>query len=308
MSRPTGEQLEIVQSSSRAIVTTVGAALRLFEVDGVAYTETYGPDTPPPMGAGEVLIPWPNRVGGARWLHHGQPQDLEITEPERGNALHGLVRHERWTVAEHSRSTVTLEVTIGERPGWPFPFRTTISYELGLRGLNVTHGVHNLGGQVMPFGVGAHPYLRPGTLDIDDCELKLAATVMLPLDPVRMVPTGAPLDTRGTDHDFRRGRLMCGIQLDHAFGGCKPRGGGLVRHALVHPQGGVGLWAERTFRWVQVYTAMDFPGASGGLAVAIEPMTCPPDALNSGTDLIRLDPDTSWTGRWGITALTGGRP
>jgi aldose 1-epimerase len=304
MSGPTGKQLEITQSGARAIVTAVGAGLRVYEVDGVPYTETFGDDAEPPKGAGAVLVPWPNRVGGARFTYANRTHDLEITEPGRGNAIHGLVRHETWTLTEHSRSLVSLEMTVEHRPGWPFPFRTSISYELGLRGLNVTHGVHNLGDTVMPFGVGAHPYLRPGALNLEDCDLKLAATTMLPLDPMRMVPTAEPVDIRGTDLDFRRGQPLCGMpDLDHAFGGCKPRGDGLVRHAIVHPKGGVEVWADRDFRWVQVYTPHDFPGASGGFAVAIEPMTCPPDALNSGIDLIHLDPGKSWTGRWGIMPL-----
>ena len=29
--------------------------------------------------------------------------------------------------------------------------------------------------------------------------------------------------------------------------------------------------------------------------IAIEPMTCPPNALRTGTDLIRLDPGSLWT-------------
>jgi aldose 1-epimerase len=37
-----------------------------------------------------------------------------------------------------------------------------------------------------------------------------------------------------------------------------------------------------------------------GRAVAIEPMTCPADALNTGTDLIELKPAASWSGSWGI--------
>lgn len=303
MSAPTGEQLEITQSGSRAVVTTVGAGLRLFEVDGVPYTETFGPDEEPPKGAGAVLIPWPNRVAGARWTHNGQPQDLEITEPSRGNAIHGLVRHETWTVTEHAKSKVTMEVTIDGRPGYPFPFRTTISYELALRGLNVTHTMHNLGEEVMPFGVGAHPYLRPGTLSLADCDIKLSATTAMVLDPVRMIPIGQPVDTRGTEYDFRRGELLCDLQFDHAFGGCKPRGNGLVRHSVGNPRGGVELWADRDFRWVQVFTPFDYPGARGGFAIAVEPMTCPPDALNSGIDLLHLDPGKSWTGRWGIMPL-----
>ncbi|HEV2781694.1 MAG TPA: aldose 1-epimerase family protein [Actinophytocola sp.] len=304
MSGPSGEQLEIGQSGARAIVTTVGAGLRAYEVDGVLYTETFGEDEEPPKGAGAVLVPWPNRVAGARWVLDGQPQDLEVTEPARGNAIHGLVRHEKWTVTEHSRSRVTLEVTVDAQAGWPFPFRTGVSYELGLRGLNVTHTVRNLGDAVMPFGVGAHPYVRPGALQMEDCELKLAATTTLELDPVRMVPTGRLTEVRGTDLDFRRGRLICDLPaLDHAFGGCKPRGDGLIRHGISSLRGGVEVWADRSFRWVQVYTPHDFPGARGGLAVAIEPMTCPPDALNSGTDLIHLEPGKSWAGRWGIMPL-----
>src|SRR2546429_5741805 len=124
MNGPTGEQLEITQSGARATVTTVGAGLRGYEVDGVSYTETFGADEEPPKGAGAVLVPWPNRVAGARWHHDGKPLDLEVTEPARGNAIHGLVRHETWTVTEHTRSRVSLEVTVDGRPGYPFPFRT----------------------------------------------------------------------------------------------------------------------------------------------------------------------------------------
>lgn len=304
MSGPTGEQLEISQSGSRAIVTTVGAGLRLFEANGVQYTETFGEDETPPMGAGAVLVPWPNRVAGARWTENGEVHDLEMTEPRRGNAIHGLVRHETWTVTEHGKARVALELTVDAQPGYPFPFRTTISYELGVRGLNVTHGVHNLGEARMPFGVGAHPYVRPGNASMADCDLKLAATMVAVLDEHRMVPVGPMRDIRSTGYDFRRGELLCNLELDHAFGGCKPRGGGgLIKHAIKGREGGVELWADPDFRWVQVYTPDNFPGAKGGFAVAIEPMTCPPDALNSGIDLLHLDPGESWTGRWGIMPL-----
>ena len=37
-------------------------------------------------------------------------------------------------------------------------------------------------------------------------------------------------------------------------------------------------------------------------AVAIEPMTCPPDALRTGSDLIELGPGESWRGVWGLRA------
>ncbi|KAA2262988.1 aldose 1-epimerase family protein [Solihabitans fulvus] len=301
MTGPTGEQLDIVCGATRAVVTEIGAGLRAYEVAGVPYLETFGEAEKPPMGAGMVLVPWPNRTAGARWELAGQPQQLAVTEPARGNAIHGLTRHERWTVVEHTGSLVSLEITLDAQPGWPVPLRTTISYAVDEGGLTVTHGVHNVGDRPTPFGLGTHPYLRAGVQATDDCELRLAATTVLPLDPDRMVPSGPPRPVAGTEFDFLSGRPLRGVSLDTPFGGCLPDDDGLVRHTLRGPTGGVELWADPDFRWVQVYTPDDFPGR--GRAVAIEPMTCPPDALNSGVDLIVLSPGESWQGRWGVRPL-----
>ncbi len=290
-------QSEIRSGGARAVVTTRGANLRAYEVDGMPYLETYGAGEDPPMGSGAVLVPWPNRVAGAVWAHGGQERHLEVTEPGRGNASHGLVRHEEWSVLDRQESSVTLSVTVDGRPGWPFRFQATMTYALDERGLAVTHGVRNLGDEPMPFGVGAHPYPRPGDADADDCELSLAATTHLPLDPERMVPTGPaePVD--------RFAKPLRGVVLDDAFGGCEPGPDGLVRHSLRGAGGGVEVWAEPVFKWVQVYTPESFPGKRNGRAVAIEPMTCPPDALNSGTDLLEVAPGASWSGSWGIAPV-----
>jgi galactose mutarotase-like enzyme len=34
--------------------------------------------------------------------------------------------------------------------------------------------------------------------------------------------------------------------------------------------------------------------------VAVEPVTAPANAFNTGVGLIRLEPDTPWTGRMGV--------
>jgi aldose 1-epimerase len=147
--------------------------------------------------------------------------------------------------------------------------------------------------------VGAHPYVRAGGSATDDCTLSLAASTALPLDGG--LPTGPARPVAGDD-DFRGGRPLKGLELDHAFGGCTPADGDtLVRHRLVGPAGGVELWAEPPFGWVQVFTPDDHPGR--GRAVAVEPMTCPPDALNSGTDLISLAPGETWQGSWGLRPI-----
>jgi aldose 1-epimerase len=296
----TGE-LEITRGRMRGSVNIVGAGLCAFEVGGVPYVETYGDE--PPMGAGAVLVPWPNRVAGATWSQNGETHTLEATEAVRGNAIHGLVRHASWTVVSQEDGSVTLGVDVDEEQGWPFPFRTTISYALSEEGLTVEHTVVNRGERPMPFGVGTHPYPRPGNTDVDECVLTLAARTVLPVDLDTMIPNGSPIDVTGTDYDFGVGRPLRDVELDTAFGGCEPGADGFVRHSVTNKDGsGVEVWAESDFRWVQVFTPDEFPG-KGARAVAIEPMTCPPDALNSGVDLKWLAPGETWVGRWGITPL-----
>jgi aldose 1-epimerase len=298
VSGPTGAQFEITYGHARAVITEIGASLRAYTVDGVDYVESYPDDTHPPMGSGAVLVPWPNRVRGGTWPFEGGTQHLERTEPERGNAIHGFVRKLPWQVISHTGSLISLGIDVPAQPGWPVPLRVTISYALDADGLTVTHGVANVGDRPVPFGVGMHPYPRAGRSATDDCTLHLAARTHLPLSPETMTPDGPPVPMAGTELDLTRPTPLRGVQLDDAFGGCEPGADGLVRHRLAGPDGGVELWADPDFRWVQVYTPDDFLGR--GRAVAIEPMTCPPDALNSGVDLITIAPGEAWSARWGL--------
>jgi aldose 1-epimerase len=286
---PTGEQFEIRSGAARAVITEVGAGLRAFSVDGRPYVETFDETQRPPRGAGAVLVPWPNRTAGGRWNWDGAPQQLALSEPAAGNAIHGLLRHTLYRAVEQAPDLVTLHAVVAPQPGWPVPLETTVSYAVDTDGLTVTHTVRNVGTAAVPFGVGAHPYVRAGDADTDDCTLRLAATTVLPLDGG--LPTGPPEPLADAVFALR------GTDLDHAFGGCRPVDG-LVRHRLEGPGGAVELWADPDFGWVQVFTPDDHPGR--GRAVAVEPMTCPPDALNSGVGLLVVEPGETWTGRWGI--------
>lgn len=63
----------------------------------------------------------------------------------------------------------------------------------------------------------------------------------------------------------------------------------------------IAIWAEDSFRWWQVYTSDYFPPTDPKhrAAVAIEAMTCGPDAYNTGRDLIVLEPGRRWSASWG---------
>ena len=294
---------EITSGGARAVITRIGAGLRVFEVAGVPYLETFAEGEHPPLGAGTVLVPWPNRIDHGVWRWDGTEQHVPINEPERGHAIHGLVRDHVWEVVQQSADRIMLATDVGVQEGWPVALHTSIDYALDERGLTVTHAVRNIGEASVPFGVGTHPYPRAGNANRAESELQLAANTVLPLDPDTLMPTGPAKPVEGTEYDFRTARPLAGVNLDQPFGECLPGPDGLIHHRLTSPHGGVELWADPAFRWVQAFTPPEFPGRADG-AVAVEPMTCPPDALNSGDDLITLAPGESWSARWGFLPLS----
>ncbi|NIH78354.1 aldose 1-epimerase family protein [Amycolatopsis viridis] len=298
MANPTGQQFEITRGNARAVVTEIGAGLRAFEISGVPYLETFAEDAAPPKGAGQILLPWPNRTKGAEWTYHGEPQRLEVTEEARGNAIHGLTRYRPWTLVEHAESSITFEIEVPRQPGWPVPLQARITYDLAPRELTVTHEIRNEGSSAIGVGVGAHPYFRIGDVPTDELTLTLPATRVRPYVADQQLPYGDERDTAGTEYDFQKGRLLAEVDLDTAFGGLVAAEDGRFHHVLSRGDRSVEVWAGPDFRWVQVFTPADLTGR--GRAVAIEPMTCPADALNSGTDLIELAPGGSWTGSWGV--------
>lgn len=305
----TGPQFSLVAGDARAEIGALAAVLRTLVVDGdIHLTEPFGTDTLPPFGDGIVLAPWPNRVKDAVWVHDGADQRLNVTEVARGNALHGLLRDTEYRVLEQSPSSVTLGATIHQQHGWPFQLETTVRYDLAEDGITVTQEAVNVGAQRAPWATGSHPFLRVGDAPLETTTLTVPAATYFEVDE-RLNPLAeSPVD--GTSSDLRTPRPVGELRLDTAYG--------TVTHAEVVDGAGAAAWLEtpdgsRTTLWqdvdwdyVQVFTTPIFPKADGlGLAVAVEPMTAPPNALNSGQALIWIAPGERWTGRWGIRYTPG---
>lgn len=283
----------------RATVTELAAGLRELTVDGRTLVESFGEDVVAPMGCGMVLVPWPNRVRDARWKLDGTTQQLDVTEAATGNASHGLLRNTGYHAASSSDAAVTLTASVFPQHGYPFRLDTSVQYELEDDGLHVTHRIVNRSVAPAPVAVGAHPYLALGGVPSEDLVLTVAADTWFETDD-RRIPI-AEHDVTGTPYDLRTGSVVGELALDVGLGGLQGVDGER-RHRLTAPDGDfVELWADEVFRFVQVYTPARFPKAGGpGLAIAIEPMTAPADALNSGTGLRWLEPEEVWTLSWGI--------
>lgn len=306
---PTGEQLTLRREGAgglvTATVTELAASLRSLRVDGQALVQEYPDDLPPPGGAGIVLVPWPNRVADARWVLDGREQLLDATEPSTGNASHGLLRNTGYAVQDRSDDTVTLTASVFPQHGYPFHLGTSVHYALQDSGLSVTHTLVNHSATAAPVAVGAHPYLRVGDVPVEELVVTVSGETYLEVDD-KQIPVGAR-PTAGSRYDLRHGGHLDELVLDTAYTDLQEIDGA-YRHRL-HTRAGESteLWTDLAFGYVHVYTRQGFPGKDGPeLALAVEPMTAPADALNSGAGLRWLAPGESWSASWGLRRMADG--
>ena len=251
-------EYELRHGDVRAVVDELGGGLRTY--DGLL---GYAAGEPARSGRGQVLMPWPNRIPGGRYVFDGETYELAITDPATNSAIHGLVRDVPWAAVEREESRVVMEHVLRPQPGYPFTLRLRVEYALGDDGLTVHTRAENAGDRACPFGAGHHPYVAGAPL-VDDLELD-----------------GERIGDRKLDDTVAKG------------GAWEIRAGDVV------------VWADDSWPYVQLFTG-DLPDV-GRRGLAIEPMTCPPNAFNTGEGLIRLEPGEVFEGRWGITGSSPSR-
>lgn len=297
---PSGTQHTITHDAHQVVVTEVGATLRSYTVDGTAVLDGFEASARATDGRGQVLAPWPNRIAEGRYRYAGRDLQCPLTEPARGDAIHGLVRWSDWTLVDHQGSSVALTCAVRPQPGYEWLLRLDIRYRLDDAGLTVELTARNESAERAPFGAGFHPYLRLGDHLVDDLLLTVPADRrVLTDDGERSVEERVA----GTAWDFRDARRVGGLALDTAFTGLVRGDDGRAVTVLAEPGGGraVRLWVDEAFGHLMVYTADEVHRPERRRqAVAVEPMTCPPQAFRTGADVIELEPGATWSGRWGV--------
>jgi len=295
---PSGEQVEIAFGDQEAVVVEVGGGLRTYSVAGRELLDGYGPDEMSTSGRGQVLIPWPNRIQDGSYEFEGERHQLAINDVAEQDAIHGLVRWTAWSVAEREPHRVVMQHDIHPQPGYPFSLAVSVEYALSERGLRVTTTAANAGTSSCPYGCGTHPYLAVGTATVDSVTLRVPARTVLSSDD-RGIPVGSQ-SVEGTEFDFRRPRPIGTTRLDNAFTDLERDDDGLARVSLSDPQGGrLTLWVDEAYRYLMLFTGDPLPDVARR-SLAVEPMTCPPNAFRTGEALIQLEPGGSVTSTWGI--------
>lgn len=285
----------------RAVVTEVGATLRSFTVDDQPVIEGFTSEEMCRGGRGQVLAPWPNRLGDGRYSFGGTEAVVPMNEPTRRTAIHGLVRWLPWRMESRAQNRVTLSCHLFPSPAYPFALSLAIEYRLGRDGLTVQTEATHLGGPALPFGIGFHPYLTLGTETIDELLVTLPATRVLTTDD-----RGLPISSASVveaQKDFRQARPLGSTVLDTAYCDLVRDSAGNATVEVDRADGtrGASLWADGAFPYFMVFTGDTLSEGHRRTGLAIEPMTCPPDAFRSETDLVVLDDGGTWGGSWGIT-------
>jgi aldose 1-epimerase len=296
---PSGEQITIAAGDQKAVVVEVGGGLRSYSAGGRELIDGYGAYEMSSSGRGQMLIPWPNRLQDGSYEFDGQRHQLPLNEPERRNAIHGLVRLSAWTAVEREPHRAVMEHVLYPRPGYPFSLRISIEYTLSDSGLQVQTTATNLGTAPCPYGSGAHPYLTLGTAVIDHLMLRVPAQTVL-----RSNERGLPIGTdavAGTEYDFRQPRRIGSTTFDHAFTDLERDQDGLARVMLRDPDHDtqVSLWVNQSYCYLMLFSGDPLPNVRRR-SLAVEPMTCPPNAFRTSEALIRLELGSSFTGVWGI--------
>ncbi|MFD1714430.1 aldose 1-epimerase family protein [Amnibacterium flavum] len=296
-----GTQVRLSSSGYVADISSVGASLRTLSFEGRDLVSPFGEDEVRPNYFGAILVPWPNRVVGGRYSYEGQSFQLALTEPDRGHALHGLAVWLDFAVAEQSEDRVVLTANVAAETSYPFPLSVAVEYRLDGDGLTTLVTTTNNGSVAAPYGVGPHPYLLGGEGVVDEWTLEVPASQVLEVDAV-LAPTELIEVTE--KFDFRSPKLVGDVEIDNAYTGVSRGADG---RAAVRVTGADGHGAELSWGegldWVQIFTG-DLPDPVWRRrAIAVEPMTCAPDAFNTGTGLILIAPGEAHSAEWVISAL-----
>lgn len=296
---PSGLQWVITHKSLRATIVEVGGGIRTL-VDGDRdILDPYPADSMCDGARGTPLVPWPNRLEDGRYTFDGRTHQLPLTEPARGNAIHGLLRWQPWSLLTKSTDRLTVTARIHPQQGYPFDLTMEIGYQLADDGLVVSVTATNSGTGVCPYAFGQHPYLSASGSCLDECTLSVPAGSVIRTDDRQLPVATLPVDQ--TSLDFREPRRIETRQIDSAFTDLRREASGRAHIQLVAPDGAVTeVWQDEAFPFVEIFTGDTLAPGRRRRGLGVEPMTAPPNAFRTGDNLQRLEPGQRSFSQWGI--------
>lgn len=285
-----------------ATISAVGASVRELTFRGRPLVVGWDPAQLRPVYRGALVAPWPNRIADGRYSFGGNDFQVPLNEIAYSNALHGFTTWAQWNELASSAHALELSYRVVPQDGYPFEVGLLARFELTDSGLVTTLTARNTGSTDAPYGCCPHPYLVAGSSPLDTWSLSLPFATRLEVDD-RLLPTHRS-PVADIDNDFTTGAVIGDRPIDHAFTDGTAGPDGRTTVVVTDEANGTGTflsfgdWAD----WIQIHTA-DRPEPDWNRAgLAVEPMTCPPDAFNGPDEAVTLAAGATHVAEWTIGA------
>jgi aldose 1-epimerase len=250
---------------------------------------------------GSNLYPFPNRIEGGKYSFKEQLLHLNCNFPQENNAIHGLVYDQPFDViskedGDFGCTLVLRYIVTKPLPGYPYNNMIEVNYKWNEENQFVcSTKITNLSDDLMPVGHGWHPYFIAGNTKVDELYIQFPSKEILEVND-KGIPTGKkdeyisfnelkPLGKTNFDSCF----LLSSEDKEATI---------LIENKKENIK--YKIWQENgvhKYNYLQVYTP---PSRE---SIAFEPMTCSPNAFNTGEGLIVLAPQERITINWGIKSI-----
>jgi aldose 1-epimerase len=291
----TKEEIELSNGCAEVRVSPWGASLTALNLGGLKVVSQVTDSAMADAFAGVTLAPWPNRLANGHWQLSGV-SFVGALNDEKGNANHGLVFDRKFATQRESLNSVSFSIELGQDEVYPFQIGFKVDYVLVDRALTVKISATNNDHLELPVAFGSHPYLVVS----GDSKIAIPARMQL-VSNSNQIPTSREAASKQLIEGTRVPRFD-ELELDDCFGDLILDDKGRATTTITHSDGQtVELWQDKTFKYLMVYTNRALDSTTGSIsAIALEPQTAPPNALNSGEDLIWLAPGQTAAASWGI--------
>ncbi len=245
---------------------------------------------------GSKLSPFPNRINSGEYFYQNKNYKLPINNKQDGHAIHGLIFDSKFKIISEKANAESGEVIVmynfdKENEGYPFRFNIKIIFELDINGFTCTTVVRNDDGSEIPIGDGWHPYFKTSS-KVNDLFLSIPSFQEIEMD-IYKIPTGKIINTS----EFIEPTIIGEKDFDTCFKFFEDADRSVVKITDNYNSLNLNIWMDsghQQYKYIQVYT----PYLRD--CIAIEPMTCMPDAFNNYKDLILLKPEEELKLSWGV--------
>jgi aldose 1-epimerase len=232
------------------------------------------------------LSPFTCRVAEGKYIFKGREYQFNKKFTD-GSAIHGLLYNKPFQIissaADMDSASLTMQYDYKkDDPGYPFQYRSEITYTLSAENLlEIRTRISNLSDGPIPIADGWHPYFILGG-QLDDWLMHFNAEALVRFDD-KLIPTGE----LETFDEFKEPRRIGPAFLDNCF--LLDISSGLPACELFNPENKIKIsfYPESSYPYLQIYTP------EGRRSIAIENMSAAPDCFNNNMGLLLLEPGNS---------------